>query len=148
MSIATVPPPVVYLICGALGILLDRWLPTVDFPVWVGVSGAIALVGSLVIMPFVLSRFRAAKTPFDVRKAPEGLVTSGPFRFSRNPSYVALTMLYVGIGLVAGSIGMLVMAVVPVFVLSRWVIPLEECHLELVFGDAYREYRQRVRRWL
>lgn len=149
MNIATVPPPLIYLATGLLGILIDAMLPsamTLDYRV--RIAGVVLGVASLGVLPPVLSRFRAARTPFDVRKTPATLITSGPFRVSRNPSYVGLTALYVGIGLAASSIGMLVLTVVPVAVLNRWVIPLEEQRLADEFGEAYATYRARVRRWI
>jgi protein-S-isoprenylcysteine O-methyltransferase Ste14 len=148
VNIGTVPPPVVYLLCAGLGFLADLLLPPLHVPSWLRVAGAVAIVASFIVVLFVLRRFHTLKTPFDVRKAPMGLVTSGPFRVSRNPSYVALTMLYVGIGLLVGSFGMLLLTPIPVAVLNRWVIPLEEARLKDAFGDAYLDYMQCVRRWI
>jgi protein-S-isoprenylcysteine O-methyltransferase Ste14 len=76
------------------------------------------------------------------------LITSGPFRVSRNPSYVGLTLLYVAIGLAASSVGLLALTVVPIAALNRWVIPLEEQRLAGEFGEAYEAYRASVRRWI
>ncbi len=76
------------------------------------------------------------------------LVTSGPFRFSRNPMYLGLIVLGVGAALIAGT---WLMWLVPVllFVLDNFVIiPFEERSMERAFGDAYRDYRARVRRWI
>jgi protein-S-isoprenylcysteine O-methyltransferase Ste14 len=149
MNIATVPPPLIYLASGLLGILVDELLPsTARFDDWIRITGAALGVVSLGVLPPVLSRFRSARTPFDVRKTPSTLVTSGPFRVSRNPSYLGLTLLYVGISVAASSVGMLVLAVVPVAVLNRWVIPLEEQRLSGEFGEAYERYCASVRRWI
>ena len=149
MNVATVPPPLIYLASGLLGILIDALLlPSVKFDDWIRITGAALGVVSLGILPPVLSRFRSARTPFDVRKTPSTLVTGGPFRVSRNPAYVGLTVLYVAIGLAASSVGMLALAVVPVAVLNRWVIPLEEQRLSAEFGETYATYRASVRRWV
>ena len=149
MNIATVPPPLIYLASGLLGILIDELLPSsAKFDDWIRVTGIVFAIASFGVLPPVLSRFRSEDTPFDVRKTPSALITSGPFRISRNPSYVGLTALYVGIGLAASSIGMLVLTVVPVAVLNHWIIPLEEQRLSDEFGEAYAEYRARVRRWI
>ena len=149
MNVATIPPPLVYLSSAALGVVFDWLVPLAgEFPGWGRLTGVGLIVASIAIMPPVLSRFRSARTPFDVRKKPSALITTGPFRFSRNPSYVGLTVLYVGIGLAAGSAGMLLLGMFPVIVLDRWVIPLEEDRLVSEFGDAYTGYQARVRRWL
>jgi len=148
VNIATVPPPVIYALCAGLGLLADTLLPRLDSPYWLRVAAIVGIAASLGVMPFVLRRFRALSTPFDVRKTPTGLVVNGPFQFSRNPSYVALTVLYVGVALLVGSVGMLVLSPVPIVVLNGWVIPLEEARLEQVFGEAYLDYKRRVRRWL
>ncbi len=149
MNIATVPPPLIYMACGLLGILIDALLlPSVKFDDWIRITGAALGVVSLGVLPPVLSRFRSARTPFDVRKTPSALVTGGPFPVSRNPAYVGLTLLYVAIGLAASSVGMLVLAAIPVAVLNRWVIPLEEQRLADEFGEAYATYRATVRRWI
>ena len=118
------------------------------FDAWIRVIGAALGVVSLGVLPPVLSRFRSARTPFDVRKTPSTLITGGPFRVSRNPAYVGLTVLYVAIGLAASSVGMLALAVLPVVVLNRWVIPLEEQRLADEFGETYATYRASVRRWV
>ena len=76
------------------------------------------------------------------------IVRTGAYRFSRNPLYVALTMLYLGI---AASLNALWVAVliVPILVVMRFgVIGREERYLDLKFGDTYRHYRTEVRRWL
>ena len=149
MNIARVPPPLIYLASGLLGVLIDALRPSAEeFDAWIRIAGVVLGVVSLGVLPAVLSRFRAARTPFDVRKSPAALITSGPFRVSRNPSYVGLTLLYVAIGLAASSVGMLALTIAPVAALNRWVIPLEEQRLADEFGEAYADYRASVRRWI
>ncbi len=99
-------------------------------------------------MPPVLRRFRRAGTPFDVRKPASALITEGPYRFSRNPSYVALTLLYLGIGILFNN-GWILILVAPVFlVMDLWVVRREERHLEAKFGEEFLRYKAAVRRWL
>jgi protein-S-isoprenylcysteine O-methyltransferase Ste14 len=93
----------------------------------------------------VLSR---AKTTFDVRKPTSAIVTNGPYRFSRNPSYVSLTLLYGGIACLVNSLWVLLMVVPAVTVMHFGVIKREERYLEAKFGDEYREYKTTVRRWV
>jgi protein-S-isoprenylcysteine O-methyltransferase Ste14 len=85
---------------------------------------------------------------FPWSEAHAALVASGPFRFTRNPMYVGLVVMGIGAALVAGTWMMWLVPVV-VFVLDELVIiPYEERSMARAFGDAYREYQARVRRWL
>ena len=76
------------------------------------------------------------------------IVSDGPFRFTRNPLYLALTGLYAGIALLVNALWPLLL-LAPVLAVLRWgVIAREERYLEAKFGEAYRAYRSRVRRWV
>jgi protein-S-isoprenylcysteine O-methyltransferase Ste14 len=76
------------------------------------------------------------------------LVTEGPFRYSRNPIYLALTLLYLGVAFLVNAWWILLL-VVPVLLVIRYgVIAREEVYLARKFGDAYRQYTTQVRRWL
>jgi protein-S-isoprenylcysteine O-methyltransferase Ste14 len=81
-------------------------------------------------------------------KPTTALVTEGPFRYSRNPIYVALTLLYVGVALLINALWILLLVVPAVLVLRYGVIAREEAYLTRKFGDAYRQYTTQVRRWL
>jgi protein-S-isoprenylcysteine O-methyltransferase Ste14 len=145
-----VPPPVFYLAALAIGIALEYLLWPI--PIFGAPSkyviAFILIIASVLIMPFVLMRFRRAATPFDVRKAASSLITGGPYRFSRNPTYVSLTLLYLGIGILINNSWVLIL-VIPVFlVMDMWVIRREERHLEAKFGEQYLLYKGIVRRWL
>jgi len=76
------------------------------------------------------------------------LIVSGPFGFSRNPMYVARTILYLGLGLLMNALCVLAVLVPLLFVMQYGVIRREERYLEGKFGDAYRQYQAAVRRWL
>ena len=144
-----VHPPMVYLLALLVGIGLNFLWPIRPLPGWWGVIvGILVIVLGTAIMPPVLSRFRRAGTAFDAHKPASALITDGPYRFSRNPAYVALTLWYLGIGLVLNNAWILLLTIVPVFIMDRWAIPREERHLEEKFGQEYVQYRDRVRRWL
>ncbi len=144
-----IPPPVIYVAALAVGFVLNYLWPMSPLS---GSSRYVIGLGlplvSLLIMPPVLRRFRRAGTPFDVRKAASVLITDGPYRFSRNPSYVSLTLLYLGIGILLNN-GWILILVAPVFlVMDLWVVRKEERHLETKFGEDYLRYKATVRRWL
>jgi len=144
-----IPPPVIYVAALLIGIGLNYVWPTSLLPSpWRYIVGiVITVVASVVITP-VLTRFRRAGTPFDVRKPASTLITDGPYRFSRHPSYVALTLLYIGVALLLDSRWVLILAVPLLLVMDQWVVRKEERHLEAKFGEEYRRYKSAVRRWL
>ncbi len=144
------PPPFIYLVALAIGLLV-HWLYPVQvlptpFAIGIGLL-SIAAAGPIVIS--ALRVFSRAKTTFfDFRKPTSAIVTNGPFRFSRNPGYVSLTLLSLGIGFLVNSFWVLIMVVPAVIVIHFGVIRREERYLEAKFGDEYREYKTTVRRWV
>jgi protein-S-isoprenylcysteine O-methyltransferase Ste14 len=91
---------------------------------------------------------RRAGTPVDPYEAPTALVTAGPFRYTRNPAYVALTLTYAGLSLLTGTLWSLLLLPGVLLAVDRGVIQREESYLEEHFGADYVEYQRRVRRWL
>lgn len=75
-------------------------------------------------------------------------MTSGPYRFTRNPIYIGLSAVYLGIAALAGSLWIALMLVPALFILQFGVVLREEAYLERRFGDDYRAYRARVPRWI
>lgn len=144
-----IPPPVIYLAALVIGSVLDyQWplSPLLGSSRYV-VGPVIAITGGL-IMPPVLVRFRRSGTTIDVRKPATALIIEGPYRFSRNPIYVSLTLLYLGIGTLLNNAWILIL-VAPVFlVMNMWVVSREERHLEATFGEEFLRYKAEVRRWL
>ncbi len=145
----SIPPPVIYTTALLVGIGLNYVWPTSLLPSpWRYIVGiVITVVASVVITP-VLTRFRRAGTPFDVRKPALTLITDGPYRFSRHPSYGALTLLYIGVALLLDNRWVLILAVPLLLVMDQWVVRKKERHLEAKFGEEYRRYKSAVRRWL
>lgn len=91
---------------------------------------------------------RRVNTSADPYQPSGALVTEGPFYLSRNPIYLAMTVMYIGAALVVGSLWLL-MFLLPLLAVMHWgVIVPEERYLANKFGDAYAHYRSRVARWL
>src|SRR5205809_7617075 len=143
------PPPILYALGFGIGYALDRFKPA---PVAVG--GARILLGwvfagagvALVASAFVLFR-RAGTSPVPIQPT-TALVVRGPYRFTRNPMYLGLAALYVGVALLINSLWPLVVLPVVLIVIRWGVVAREEAYLEREFGDEYRAYQARVRRWL
>ena len=85
---------------------------------------------------------------WDLERTPKYLLMRGPYEFSRNPSYLSLLVVLLGWMLFYGSFAILVAIVVVWGLLNYVVVPMEERDLEARFGEAYRQYRDTVRRWL
>jgi protein-S-isoprenylcysteine O-methyltransferase Ste14 len=145
-------PPVLYLACLLLGLALDRVLPLpLILPEaalihWT-VGGGLILIGVAILAAGVRNFSRAA-TPVPSNQPVRALVTSGIHGWSRNPIYVGMLLLYTGIGIAARRPWVLILALPLVVILRYGVVAREETYLERRFGDAYREYKARVRRWL
>jgi len=143
------PPPVIYVTALFLGLVLGYFFPITLLPdVW-GYSVGIALmVVSGTIIPFVIIRYKKSNTPFDVRKPATALITDGPNRYSRNPGYLVLTLLYLGVGFILNNIWILSLVIPVVLIMDLWIIRSEERHLEAVFDKQYLRYKSSVRRWI
>ena len=142
------PPPLIYVGVMILALLLQRLHPIGLLP-WrfvVPVGVATLLLG-LIAIPAVLA-FRRAKTRPEPWKPTTALVTSGPYRFTRNPMYVGFTMLYVGAACWLNTAWPVILLPLALGLMQYGVIAREEVYLERLFGDEYRAYRSRVRRWL
>lgn len=145
------PPPLLFL--GVLGaaLLAERlWRPlptTLGWGVRAGV--ALALVAAAVVLLLgALGGFRAARTPPEPWKPTKAIVDTGVYRVTRNPMYVAMTLLYLALALALDS-GVALVLLPALVALVQWgVIVREERYLEAKFGDDFRAYRARVRRWL
>ena len=143
------PPPIIYLAALLVGLALDRLWPSPHLPAPLASAfGTLLVIASAAIVLPAFLRFRRAGTSFDVRKPATALVTSGPYRFSRNPGYVSLTLLYLGVGLLLNNIWVLLLVMPTLLVMDQWVVRREERHLEERFGEDYERYKRSVRRWL
>jgi len=145
-------PPFLYLTCLLLGLSLDRLLPLplilpeIALIRW-AIGGGLILIG-VAIMAAGVRNFSRAATPVPSNQPVRALVTTGIHGWSRNPIYVGMLFLYAGIGMGARSAWVLILAL-PLFIILRYrVVAREETYLEQRFGDAYRDYKARVRRWL
>lgn len=143
------PPPFLYAGPLVLGLLLQWRRPKSLVPGGAGRTVGALLVGlgaTLVVNGF--RTLRSAGEHPDPSQPTHALVTTGPYSFSRNPLYLALTLIYSGITLVANSFWSALFAPVVLLVVRRGVIDREEQYLERRFGDEYRQYKHQVRRWI
>ncbi|HSP16410.1 MAG TPA: isoprenylcysteine carboxylmethyltransferase family protein [Thermoanaerobaculia bacterium] len=141
-----VPPPFIYVFFFIAGYLTRRWLPlTIPYH---RPAGTVLVVLSLALGAWGIATLWLAGTGIVPHKPASTLVDAGPFRYSRNPLYVSLTLLYIGIALWIPAISALVVLPLVIAVIQFAVIRREEAYLTRRFGSDYEEYRRRVRRWI
>jgi protein-S-isoprenylcysteine O-methyltransferase Ste14 len=138
-------PIVALLLAWGMGTL---WPIEVNWPGWSRWVGWVLFVLPPVLAVAAVRTFRRHHTAVNPRGQVTTIVASGPFRYTRNPMYLSLLVLYIG-GTLAFRLPWAAVLFIPVFLALHFgVIIPEEQHLETVFGNDYRLYRQRVRRWL
>lgn len=146
-----IPPIVTVLLCAGLMALLARTAPALSFALPGRIALTIVLAGlGLIVAALGVGRFVRARTtvnPLDPNRA-SALVTSGIYRLTRNPMYLGLFLVLAAWAVyLAHALPWLVLPLF-VFLMNRFQIAPEEAALTELFGQEYREYRQRVRRWL
>ncbi len=147
------PPPVIY---GGTALLATamHWLTPWSMPEFLLIEevrygvGPILSVLSVMLAMISIRRFRKAGTNVPPWLPATAIVETGPYRFTRNPMYLGLAGLYLGIGLMVGSQWFVFLFVPLIIVIQRGVILREEVYLARKFGDAYMTYKTRVRRWI
>ncbi len=143
------PPPLIFIIVFVTGLLLQRLFPIIDIPKVIGrLISLVCFVASVSLAASSLIMFlRAHTSPLPI-KPTSALVTNGPYRFSRNPMYLSLVLLYIGLALWLDIFWVLVLAPIVIISVQYFVIVREERYLERTFGQEYLFYKARVRRWL
>jgi protein-S-isoprenylcysteine O-methyltransferase Ste14 len=148
-NLGIVRPPLVYLVSIALGLVLHFVWPIPLLPRGVRpLFGGLLVLLAIGLFVFAVRTFRTAGTPVPGNRPTTTIVRTGPYRFSRNPIYLAFSLLQLGIALWVNSLWLAVTLVAAVALMSLVVIPKEERYLERRFPSEYPLYRASVRRWL
>ena len=144
-----VPPPLIYLVPLVAGLVLDRRLHLPFLPRGVARGlGWSLLGGGVTLNAWFLKTIRKADVPIRTDKPVPRLTTEGPFRYSRNPSYLALALIYAGIASLRNSLWAMLLLPPVVMVMQREVSGREERYLERAFGEEYLAYKAQVRNWV
>jgi protein-S-isoprenylcysteine O-methyltransferase Ste14 len=143
------PPPLIYLAGLAVGFGLEALLPSASLPAWErwGVGGALVVAGVALLASFNTA-FARKGTAVEPWKPTTAIVTTGPYRFTRNPAYLGMALLYFGIAVMSEALWVLVPLPFVLVVIDRGVIAREERYLERKFGQEYLDFKARVRRWI
>ena len=144
-----VPPPLIYMLGLLAGVGIEQLVTTPDLPGPVALAAAGAgIAASIYLDGGALRNFLRAGTAAEPWKPSTKLVTTGPYRFTRNPMYVGMACLYLGASLAFGYLWSAALLPVVLVIVDRGVIAREERYLQRRFGKPYRDYCTRVRRWL
>ena len=143
-------PPLVFIAALGIGWFLNWLIPLLlPSPLYaVRIAGGILILAGSALGFWGVHALHRAGTAVRPNRPVSSLVTDGPYRYTRNPLYIGLTADYLGITLSTGVLWLLV-TLVPGLAVMHWIIVRrEEQFLEAKFGDAYRDYKARVRRWI
>lgn len=145
-------PPLIAVAAIAVAVILEFLypLPWFSSPLsdilfaagWIAIFLAATLIGTAV------KTLLRARTTLNPSGTPEHMVVGGPYSFTRNPMYLGLTLVVIGIGLITGIAWFLLLALVAAYAITKVAIESEERTLATKFGKRYRDYAKKVRRWV
>lgn len=142
-------PPVWLIATGAAMAVLARQVPLARFGGDLSQTlGWLVILAAVLLMGWAVLAFRRHDTTVVPRRDPSALVTDGPFRFSRNPIYLADAAILLGWALILGAVSPLLLVPVFVAVIDRRFIVDEEAALARAYPEAFAAFRTRTRRWL
>jgi protein-S-isoprenylcysteine O-methyltransferase Ste14 len=148
-----IPPPLLFAMPLLTGFVVQHFVPT-HIVTGANPARTLRLVGiaeiaiALALMAWAMSTFVRFRTPVIPVRPARALVNEGPFKLTRNPMYLGFIVLYIGIAFVANAFWPLIFLPEAIALTYLFAIRLEEAYLTREFGDAYREYCSRVRRWI
>ncbi|MBF0559343.1 MAG: isoprenylcysteine carboxylmethyltransferase family protein [Nitrospirae bacterium] len=149
MSIINMRPPIIAIVLTLLAASL-HWGLHIGETVWFSMPWAGVLLGiaGFLVMMWAWSLFKQQDLALCPTAKTEHITTKGPFRFTRNPMYLGMVLIMLGLSLYFGTLPFYISATVFFAVLNIVFCPYEENKLAEAFGDEYMHYRTRVRRWL
>lgn len=143
------PPPLIFLGGLMVGFLISWFYPFAMLSKVFGyAAGASLLTAGLVIIFIVRSKMKKANTNIEPWKPTNAILSDGVFAYSRNPVYVGMILIYIGVVFLFNSLWVLPPLFLVLLAMHYGVILREERYLERKFGEEYLVYKQRVRRWI
>jgi protein-S-isoprenylcysteine O-methyltransferase Ste14 len=143
-------PPIAWALAVLAGLALNWLMPLPFVPGMLpaGWLGATVFALALVLVAWAIATMTRTGSNVPTSLPTTTIVETGPYRFTRNPIYLGMFLGLVGLAIAFDSLWLLVMLVPFTLAIRYGVVAREEAYLERKFGDAYRQYRARVRRWL
>jgi len=146
---AVAPPPLIFGVPLAAALYEDTSHPLpVMSPRFAMITGVVIILAGLIVLFAAFVQLRRARTTIMPYRPTTAIVDSWPFSFTRNPIYVALALIYIGIAVFFNTLWPFLLLPLVILVMQRGVIEREERYLEGHFGSDYADYKSRVRRWL
>jgi protein-S-isoprenylcysteine O-methyltransferase Ste14 len=143
-------PPIAWALALLVGLAL-QWIVAMPFmpaSVPAGWIGGMVLVAALALFAWAIVTITRAGSNVPTNRPTTAIVETGPYCFMRNPIYLGMCVGLVGLAIALDNLWLLGTLVPFALVIRYGVVAREEAYLERKFGDAYRHYRTRVRRWL
>ena len=142
-------PPALYGATLLIGLALSFIFPVAFLPRGVRLmAGVLTIIGAAALAISAFQTMNRARTAINPSQPTTAIVSDGVFAFSRNPIYLSLTLLYVGIALVFNALLALLLLFPLLIVVQNGIVKREEIYLERKFGADYLSYKSRVRRWI
>jgi len=143
------PPPFIYFLFFLVGIAINSLVPiNVNGGSTFFLPGIIFIVLGFAVAGEAFTEFRKNRTTIIPDKAASKLVEVGIYKFTRNPMYLSLFIIYLGTAFILNSVWALILTPFLLFVMNSFVIRNEESYLSRRFGKSYVVYKEQVRRWL
>jgi protein-S-isoprenylcysteine O-methyltransferase Ste14 len=147
-----VPPPLVYAACFLLSFLLQGYFTIRSAYFFhskaANIIGIIIIISGLIFAVPALRQFFKTKNTIILIKPASSLQTTGIYSFTRNPMYLSLLLIYLGMALIFGNWWTIILLPLLIIVINYRIILPEERYLARAFGNSYTDYKKRVRRWI
>jgi protein-S-isoprenylcysteine O-methyltransferase Ste14 len=146
-----IPPPLIYVLIFIAAIFIQKGVYIDDSLFRLKLTrgiGILFLIAAFFFLATSLAKFFKTRNTVILIKPASSLQTSGVYAISRNPMYVGLLFVYLGITCFIGNWWNIILLPLLIFIMQAYVIKSEEKYLERAFGDKFTEYKKRVRRWL
>ena len=143
------PPPILFLGLGLIGVGMEYAIPLsigIDSPA--NYSGIGVIIISIVSIMFMSKLFERNKTAIEPWKTTSKIITTGPYKYSRNPIYILFCGVPVGLGIAFDTYWALFAFIPALIIVYYSAVKKEEKYLEAKFGQEYLDYKGKVRRWL
>ncbi len=143
------PPPLIFGVPLIMSLLANRKLELRFLPSGLArLLGWPLFIGGIFLVVWFSITMKRADTPIDPREPVSKIATDGPFEYTRNPAYLATTMIFAGLATLNNSLPSIILLPIILAVMKRGVIEREERYLEEKFGEEYLRYKARVGRWV
>lgn len=146
-----IPPPLIYVLIFITAVFIQKKAPINDTMFHLKIIKGIGILLQVVALCFLipsLTKFFKTKNTIVLIKPATSLQTNGVYGISRNPMYVGLVLVYLGVACFIGNWWHIILFPLLIFIVQSYIIKSEENYLQRAFGDKFLQYKKQVRRWL